>query len=138
MKRRPSMNLVERAIIAKEWHETVVNSRIHALIGGSSAKLVNQTGKVLYVVLGAAITQGLDADLPAIRIIRGAVNAVHDQAGEPDIPPLRRASIISGLNAAADLIAQMDRRHLVNAACALVLKLRRDDVVLADFEAILN
>lgn len=138
LKRRVGLNLVERAVIANEWRHTALEAQMLALCSLDSHKLVNKAGRMLFVVLGAAITQRMDANLPAIRIIRGAVNAVHDQAGEPDIPAARRASIVSGLNAAAGLIAELDRRHMVDAACDLALKLRRDDVVLADFETILN
>lgn len=138
LKRRPGLNLVERAVIASEWRHTALEAQMLALCSLDSQKLVNKAGRMLFVVLGAAIAEDVSPDLPAIRIIRGAVNAVHDQAGEPEIPDTRRASIVSGLNAAAGLIPSLPRKSLVDAACDLALKLRRDDVVLADFQAILN
>ncbi len=138
MKRQPGLNLVERAVIANEWRHTALEAQILALCTLDGQKLVNKAGRMLYVVLGAAIAEEVSPDLPAIRIIRGAVNAVHDQAGEPEIPDTRRASIVSGLNAAAGLIPSLPRKSLVDAACDLAPKLRRDDVVLADFESILN
>lgn len=138
LKRRPGLNMVERAVIANEWRHTALEAQILALCSLDSHKLVNKAGRMLYVVLGAAIAEEVSPDLPAVRIIRGAVNAVHDQAGEIEIPDARRASIVSGLNAAAGLIPTLPRKSLVDAACDLALKLRRDDVVLADFQAILN
>src|SRR4030095_13659538 len=51
--------------------------------------MVDKAGRVLYVVLGAAIADDADPELPEIRILRGACNAVYDQAGEghPGRPP---------------------------------------------------
>lgn len=138
MKRRPGLNLVERAVIAQQWHATVATAQIHALIGESSVHMVNKAGRVFYVVLGAAMAAGLDHDEPAVRVMRGAINAVHDQAGEEDIPALRRQSIVSGLTAAAALIPTLQRKDLVDAACELTVRLRAGAVVLADFEAILK
>ena len=136
MKRRPGLNLVERAVIAHEWRHTSLEAQMLALCGLDSDKLVNKAGRVLFVVLGACIAEDVDADTPEIRILRGAVNAVADQVGEKYIPAQRRASIVSGLQTAAALIAQLDRKSLVDAACALELKLRTGHVSHSDFEAL--
>lgn len=136
MKRNYGLNLIEKAVIAQEWRHTSLEAQMLALCGLDSDKLVNKAGRVLFVVLGACIAEGVDEQIPEIRILRGAVNAVHEQAGEKDIPAARRASIVSGLQTAADLIAQLARKSLVDSACALELKLRTGHVNYSDFEAL--
>lgn len=136
--RRPGLNLVERAVIANEWRHTALEAQMLALCSLDSDKLANKAGRMLFVVLGACIAEGVDHEDPNIRIIRGAVNAVHDQAGEPEIPPMRRQSIVIGLQTAAALIPELGRKALVDAACDLALKLRSGHVHLSDFEAILK
>lgn len=135
--RRPGLSLIERALIERDWRATAVSAQIHALIGDSSDGMVNAAGRVLFVVLGAAIAEEVDAEQPEIRVIRGAVNAVHEQAGEDDIPGTRRKSIESGLLAAERLVPHFARRSLVDAACDLELKLRRQHLHTDDFEALL-
>ncbi len=87
MKRRqPGLSLIERALVERDWHQTAVTAQIQALYGDNSEGMVDAAGRVMYVVLGAALEEGVSHDLPEIRVIRGAVNAVHDQAGEEAIP----------------------------------------------------
>lgn len=129
---------VERAIIVQQWRSTTTTAFIHCLIGENSHALVNQAGRVLFVILGAALAQGMRPDDPDIRVVRGAVNALHDQAGEPEIPESRRASIVSGLLACDRLRWQLDRKCINDAICDLALKLRGGDVRLEDFESIIH
>lgn len=138
--RQPStaVNLVERALIAAEWRQGVATARIHALMGDNARELVHQAGKVFFVVLGAALQQQMPADQPEIRVIRGAVNATHDQAGEDPVDPLRRASIYAGLEACARLLAELPYPSVVRAACELAAKLKRQDVYLSDFQHLIG
>ena len=120
------MNLVLRAVIAAKWNQTALNANIHALIGNNSDKMVNEAGTVFYVVLGALQADksaDVDADSPDIRILRGAVNAIYDQAGNDHIDAARRASIVSGLLAAQRLIKLIPRKLVVDSACDLAGKL---------------
>jgi hypothetical protein len=138
-RRRPAgISLIERALIERDWHSTAVSAQIHALYGDSSHGMVNAAGRVLYVILGAAITDGLDHEHPDIRIVRGAVNAVHDQVGEEEIPAARRASIVSGLEASERLIPLLQRRSLITAACDLKQKMKTSHVHLSDFHALIE
>jgi hypothetical protein len=142
MKRRSRtharLSLIERAMIEKQWHATAVSAQIHALIGDDSREMVNKAGRVMYVALGAAIAEELDPDMPEIRILRGACNAVYDQAGEPEIPAARRASIVSGLEACERLIPALERKSLIDAACELALKMRGAHVHWSDFQHLLD
>ena len=134
----PAVNLVERAVIAQRWREHVATARIHALMGENAQALVNQAGRVFFVVLGAAMHKGMAEDQREIRIIRGAVNATHDQAEEEPINPLRRASIHAGLEAAVRLLPELPHAALVQVACELEAMLRRQDVRLSDFEHLIG
>lgn len=140
-KRRQSnvaVNLVERAVIAAQWRQNVATARIHALMGENARELVNQAGRVFFVVLGAAIQQRLSADRLELRILRGAVNATHDQAGVEPIDPVRRASILAGLEAAAKMLHELPHPALVCAACVLAAKLKNSDVCMSGFQKLIE
>ena len=128
------IGMVERAVIAHKWRLGTVTANIHAMIGDDSDKMVNEAGRVLYVILGAAMAQKLSADTPEIRIIRGAVGALYDQVGLNAIPANRRASIVCGLEVASDLIKLLPGKALTDSACDLEIKLRGDHVMMSDFE----
>lgn len=138
MRRRAGLNMVEKALIAAAWESTAITAEIHALIGDNSHAMVNQAGRVFFVILGASMAQGIDPDDRDMRIVRGAVNAVHDQAGEQDIPESRRASIVSGLLAATRLRRKLSHWHINRAACDLAIKLHTADISLSDFEALIG
>lgn len=136
-RKRTGMNMVERALVARDWQQKVATSRIHAIMGDSAQALVDQSGRVFYVVLVAALESGADMDLPEIRIIRGAINAVHEQAGEDPIDQLRRAAILNGLQAAVRLLDAIPYPAIVRAACDLETKLKLQDIGLKDFESLI-
>ena len=135
---QPGLNMVERAVIANEWRHVSLEAQMLAMCTLDSDKLVNKAGRMLFIVLGACIAGDVDPNNPEIRILRSAVNAVHDQAGEAEIPNQRRSSIVIGLQTAARLIPELDRKDLINTACNLELMLRAGDVRRSDFEALLN
>ncbi|HNG79148.1 MAG TPA: hypothetical protein PLW24_06750 [Burkholderiaceae bacterium] len=134
----PGCSPVERAIIAQQWDDTAVRARIHALIGQDSDQFVSAAGRVLFVVLGALLIEQIDPDMVEVRIVRGACNALIEQAGEPHIDPLRRASIRAGLEAAGQLLAVLPRKARVDAAVDLRYKLDRGDVWASDYQALLG
>jgi len=130
------ISMVERAVIAQKWHQGAVSAQIHALIGDDSDVMIDSAGRILYVVLGAAIAEGVDPEQLELRIVRGAVNALYDQVDSIGIPADRRASIVRGLQAAGDLIPLLGRKHLVDSASILELKLRHGDVMMSDFQGL--
>lgn len=138
MQRKFGLNLMEKAVIANEWRHVALEAQMLALCSLDSEKLVNKAGRMLFVVLGACIADGVSHEDPNVRILRGAVNAVHDQAGEPHIPEQRRQSIIIGLQTAAAMIPELDRKALLESAYDLAVKLRNGDVRLSDFEKLLG
>ena len=137
--RQPRLSLIERALVEKEWHATNVRAQIHAILGDDRDEFVNTSGRVLYVVLGALIADQVDPDLPEVRIVRGACNALYEQAGAPTIADERRASIRAGLEACDRLIAAgLSRRSLTDAALVLEVKMRSANVLWGDFEHLLE
>lgn len=132
------LNPVAAALYASQWRRESVTSRIHALIGNDSDKLVNGAGQVIFVTLTAAAAHGFDADHPDMRVIRGAVEALHEQAGEPQIEELRRAGIVSGLQACDRLLPHLTQRELSEAALYMHARLRAGDVHYSDFQRLVE
>lgn len=132
------LSLVERALIEKQWHATSVRAQIHAILGDDSDQFVSAAGRVLFVVLGALMAEDIDHDLPDVRIARGACNALYEQAGQPTIDPVHRASLRSGLEACERLVDGLQRKSLIDAACDLELKLKTGHLDWASFEPLLE
>ncbi|VTU38382.1 hypothetical protein H4CHR_04411 [Variovorax sp. PBS-H4] len=142
-------SLIERAVAAKvdreireaiavEVRSTFTSAQIHALTGSDSGEMVNKAGRMFFVVLGAAVADGLDPSLPEIRILRGAANAVYDQAGEEVITEASRASIVSGLLACERLLAELDFDSVTESAFELHCLLERGAVRWSDFEPLIE
>lgn len=128
---------VERAVIENEWRHVALEAQMLALCSVDSKKLVEKAGRMLFVVLGACMADGVDEDSLEVRILRGAVNAVHDQAEVAEIPAQRRASIVVGLETAAAMVPELKKSSLVAAACDLAIKLRGGHVHYSDFSQLL-
>jgi hypothetical protein len=136
--RPPRLNLIERALIERDWHQTAVSAQIHALYSDNSQGMVEAAGQVLYVVLGAALTEGVDPEHEELQAVRTAVRAMHDQVGEPEISATRRASIVGGLEASERLIPALPRSSLIEVACDLKQKLKYKHLRLSDFDALVE
>lgn len=106
--------------------------------GAAGCESVRAAGRVLFVVLGALLIEQIDPDMVEVRIVRGACNALIDQAGEPRIDRQRRASIRAGLEAAGELLAVLPRKARVDAVIDLRDKLDRGDVWASDYQALLG
>jgi len=134
MKRSFGLNLMEKAMIRKDWSIASTSAQIHAFTGNDASLVLDKAGRVLYVILGAAATSGYDRQHVDFRIVLGAINALHDQAGNPVLSELIRGSIIAGLYAAERIRASLNEDQIFKMACDLEMKLRRrGGVVLADF-----
>lgn len=132
------LSVWEKANIRRDWATDNLSAQIHAMTGQDAALMVNKAGRVMFVVLGAAMAVGIDASQPDMRILRASVNALHEQAGEPVIDETRRASIASGLDAAARLSPLLPLEAIFRAACDMNVKMKRPEgVSLADFQALI-
>ena len=129
----PIVNQVAMAVIERDWRAEKVTAEIHVLMGGDSDKLVNGAGRIYFVVLGGCRAQGIQADDADMRILRGAVEALHEQADEPVVDELRRKSLISGLAACNRLLERVERRHITASAFELAARLKAGDVRYSDF-----
>lgn len=138
MNRSLSRNPVARAITARKWSQTATSAQIHALMGDDSDGLVNAAGRVFFVILGACALQRINSDTPDVRILRGACNALYEQAGEPRIDDMRRKSLQAGLEACERLNEILERRHVTESACDLADKLRQEHVHWSDFEPLIG
>ena len=138
MKRRPGLNMIERALIEQRWRQTAIQAEIQAVMSDDSDRMVDAAGRVLFVVLGACMAEEADQDSPALHSLYDGVEAVHEQAEEPVIVAARRARIIAALETCAFLIPLFDRKSLVDSACDLALKMRRQHIRLSDFEPLMK
>lgn len=132
------LNGVAAAMFAAQWKREAVTGRLHALIGGNSDKLVNGAGKIFFVVLTAAAKSDADMDTPDMRILRGAIEALHDQAGEAEVSEVRRAGIVSGLQACDRLLEGLTQKALAEAALYMEARLRAGDVHYSDFQQLIE
>ena len=131
------LNGVAAAMFAAQWKREAVTGRLHALIGGNSDKLVNGAGRIFFVVLTAAARK-TDMDSPEMRILRGAIEALHDQAGEATVSEIRRAGIISGLHACDRLMDGLSTKDLAESALYMEARLRAGDVHYSDFQRLIE
>lgn len=132
------VGLIARALIEKNWRDDGVRAQIHAIMGDDGHAFVNAAGRMFWVILGAAVRDGVDPEQTELRILRGAANALYEQAEEAVITPERRAAIASGLDSCERLLPALERRSVIDAACELDGKLRRGDVRWRDFEGLLE
>ena len=115
---------VERAVIAQKWRKTAVTARIHALMGDDSKELVRLAGRMMFVAAGAVKLADVPRDDVDVRILRGAVNAMAEQAGNPVIPEERRRAIDVGLQAVGRIVDRVGHEVVTLAACVMEMKLR--------------
>jgi hypothetical protein len=113
--------------------KTKINAEIHVLMGGDSDKLVDGAGKIIFVVLGGALAQGIEEDDVDVRIVRGASEAMYEQAENPVIDEMRRKSLISGLWACNRLLERIDRQHIKSTAFLLAARLKLGHIRYSDF-----
>lgn len=121
-------------MLVAQWRTEAVTGRIHALIGGDSDKLVGGAGKVFFVVLGGCVAEGIGLDDPDVRVLRGAVNALDEQAEQPVIDEARRAAIASGLQACDRLLPRLGQRGLAESALRMHYMLASRSVMTTDFD----
>lgn len=132
------LSLIERAILEKQVRETLDAAHRSALSGDDSDEMVNKAGRIFYVVLGAAVRDEMDRDLPDIRIVRGACNAMFEQKGCAVVDSGRRASLKAGLQAAERLLCALDYDSVVKEAFELHLQLRAGHVGWHDFQRLME
>lgn len=132
------LNPVSRALMVNRWKTDAVEGQIHALIGGDGLQMVNGAGRVFFVVLTAAVQQGEDVESPDMRILRGAIEALHEQAEDQEVSEICRAGILSGLNACSRILPSLRQRSLADAALEMEVMLANGDVRYSDFTDLIH
>lgn len=133
MRKPRTLSPVERAMLVHQWRTEAVTGRIHALIGGDSDKLAGGAGRIFYVTLGGCIASGIGMEDTDVRILRGACNALEEQAEQPEVDENRRASIVSGLHACDRLLPRLSQKGLAESALQMDLMLKYRSVMTTDF-----
>ena len=138
MKRKSptAINPVLRAVLAQQWEQTAVTAQIQALIGGDPDKIADQAGRVVYVILGASLLDGIDPENLDVRIVRGAAGALYDLSGAGSVDEQHRGAVVSGLQACARLCEVLKRKSMVDAACDLHFMLKCGDLTWKAFERV--
>ena len=132
--RNPSINPVERTVLLKKWDDFALDGRLQIMLGESSPAITNYAGRMMFVALGCALAAEIDSDDVDVRVIRGAVNALHDHIGNKTIPPELRASLSSGVNAALRVADRAGRKVVATEICTMELRLRVGHLSYSDFQ----
>jgi len=132
--KKPSINPVERAVLMKKWDDFALDGRLQIMLGESSRSITNYAGRMMFVSLACALAVGIEPDDVDVRVIRGAVNALHDHIGHKTIPPELRASLSSGVNAALRVADRAGRKVVATEICKMELRLRVGHLSYSDFQ----
>jgi len=132
--KKPSINPVERAVLMQKWDDFALVGRIQIMMGDSSKTVTNYAGRMMFVALACALAAEIDSDDVDVRVIRGAVNALHDHIGNKTIPPELRASLSSGVNAALRVADRAGRKVVATEICKMELRLRVGHLSYSDFQ----
>ena len=96
----------------------LASAELHAWAGNNPAKLLNDSGRMVYIVLGAAEATGHTTAEPDVRIILGMGEALGDLQHDQDIER-HRPAIQSGILAVGRLLPTLDAMALAHAALQL-------------------
>lgn len=124
--RDPLANPVGMAIlrtrIRADLDKLLNSADLHAWFGDAPARLVNDTGRLVYIVLGAAEAAGMSGEEPDIRIVLGMGEALGDLQADRDLER-HRPSIRSGIEALRRLMPRLDVMDLAVSSIRLDQKL---------------
>lgn len=110
-----ALALVRRRI-RRDLDLLLLDAQIHVLFGAHWPNLLNLTGRLVYITLGAAAAQRITTDDPDMRILLGTGEALGDLRHDHRLEQ-HRPALISGLFAVERLLPQL--RDLDLAASAL-------------------
>ena len=92
-----------RAAIRADVANLKTAAELQAWTGSSAANLISNAGRMLWIVLGAALSCGVDKESADVRILRGLGEVLGDLQADGRIEQ-HRASIQAGLLAAERLL----------------------------------
>lgn len=123
MKRRlpktnPVVAAVLRATILRHVKELYTAADLQAWTGAHLANLVNTSGRLVYIVLGASQSAGFAEDHPDLRVCLGMGSALADLTADGDIER-HRPAIRAGLAAIDRLLPHLNAVALFDSAAQL-------------------
>lgn len=105
-------NPITKSIIKRQVETTLAtlkqDAELQALMGDASARLVRDSGMLLFAVANACQTCRISESEPDVRILRGMAGALEQLARFPATLDDHRPSIQSGLDAIERLIPRLD------------------------------
>lgn len=116
--RNPVGRAVLQRTIANEMATILRQAQMHAWVGQNPPRLINDAGRLVYVVLGAASASGWTTEHPDVRIMLGMSEALGDLQADGDIER-HRGAIQSGLLAAERLLPAMNALLMLQSAFEL-------------------
>jgi hypothetical protein len=114
---------VLRASIQRHVRELLLNAQLHAWTGYHVANLVNLSGRLGYIVLGAAEPSRLSSDNPDIRICLGLGSALADLTSDGRLEQ-HRPAIQAGLLAIERLLPRLNAVALFDSAASLDARIK--------------
>jgi len=123
---RPRTNPVALAVlrrhIRRDLEALLVDAQIHALFGSNWANLLDRTGRLVYITLGAACAAKMTTEDPDMRILLGTGEALGDLHLDQRIEQ-HRPALYSGLAACERLLPQLRDTDLAAAALEVDFRL---------------
>lgn len=110
---------VLRQSIQRDLQALRLAAGLHTWAGDNAADTLNNAGRLLWIVMHAAIAGGMATDAPDIRILQGMGNALGDMRERGDRLDVHRTAIQSGLLAVDRLIPYCTEMRLAFAAAEL-------------------
>ena len=131
MKRRPqSYNPVAaavlRATILRHVRDLQTTAGLQAWLGAHVANLVNTSGRLVYIVLGAAPSAGFTESHPDIRVCLGMGSALADLTSDSRIEQ-HRPAVQAGLLAIDRLLLSLRAEDLYDSAAQLDARIKNGE-----------
>ena len=131
MKRRPqSYNPVAaavlRAAILRHVMQLQLSAGLQAWLGAHMANMVNTSGRLLYITLGAAPSAGFTEGHPDIRVCLGMGSALADLTSDSRIEQ-HRPAIQAGLLAIDRLLPSLKAEALYDSAAQLDARIKNGE-----------
>jgi hypothetical protein len=114
----PVAAAVLRATIMRHVKELLTSAELQAWSGAHVANLVNTSGRLLFITLGAAQVAGYKEDHPDIRVCMGMGSALADLTSDSRIEQ-HRPAIRAGLMAIDRLLPHLNPVALFDTAAQL-------------------
>lgn len=107
-----------RSQVSRSITELATSAGLHGMIGDNTPMLLNQAGRLCFIVCHAASACGF-SESPEVRILRGTAESLGDVNANPESLHRLRGSINSGVVAAQRILPKLDEFALAMASLEL-------------------